>query len=238
MITLTNLNSKLDNFLTYSIGQFNTIIQNSTVDNAYKDNLKQSAKSQCTSIIESLRTSLKNYYNADRSSLTTPLHDVVLSMYSDLLARGTKTDKNIDYGYSKDYPAYYLDLSKIFKDFSCIGECDNVTFFNAYNYNIGTVTDKETQTTSTVITISNSLISKWLNESVVDVGNEANIITSLIQWLSNSMNKSSGINLWEDTGNVTEQIQTKDIAKEIFINRKLKDAINTYKLNAYVPTYV
>lgn len=90
------------------------------------------------------------------------------------------------------------------------------------------------------IIIDNTLLSSWidnLNKNGTAEKELANV-SALNSWLCKASADAYDLMLWEEMGEITEQPKTKDIAKIVFTDKKLKECKELYNLPVHIPTYM
>lgn len=232
MINLIQLQSKLDELQAYSQNIF---------DN---DDEKEYVSTEIGTFFVPVRNSVDNYFNGSRTDLEQPLKDLSLALYSDCYNRHEVRDNTLDMGYRDDFPPAYNDLTLLFHDFSYIINCTNEEFFNAWVVQKSVPeqpqsdTDTSTSGSSTYSIVSNSLLDEWLVKINNALNTDKQNIAELYAWLSSSGGKAGEVRLWEELGAVKSIMGTKEIAQNIFIDRKFKECIDFFHLPAYTPTYL
>ena len=229
MYTKSNILAKLDELLQYSIAQIPTL--------DYEG--KETFDAKYESVVSSGESSVSEYFSADRSQFKKPLDDLSLYLHNELWQRGAKWEGEFDMGFSDDFPESYTDLRKMFYDFSWFMELTNEEFFDAWVYEAPEVAPAtEEGGAATPEPSSNSYISRLSSElpTIFDV--ELKNIDDLGTWLEKSLGQSGSVALWEETGALLEAPKTNDLAKIIFEERGLSEAVETLGLPMYVPTYL
>ena len=223
--------AKLEELLQYTITQIPTL--------NYEN--KETFNAAFTNIVSSGASSVKSYYDGDRSKFKKPLDDLGMYLHNELWQRNAKWENEYDMGFSDDYPEHYNDLRKMFYDFDWFMNLSNDAFFKAWTYGIpeAAVIDDEGGAAPTEEPVSNSYISRLCTELTEEqFTKELKNIDALADWLSDSMSQSGCVTLWEDTGSLEESSDTRPLAYTIFLDMGLKEAIDTLGLPVYIPTYI
>lgn len=219
--------AKLDELLQYSISQIPTL--------SYEG--KETFGSDYTSVVSGGKSSVNAYFSTDRSKFKKPLDDLCLYLHNELWQRGAKWEGEFDMGFSNDFPESYNDLRKMFYDFDWFMDLTNENFFKGWSYKAPESTDP--LVTPTEVPSSNTYISRLCSElTEVQIEQELKNIDDLGTWLEQSMGQSGSVTLWEETGALLEAPKTNDLAKIIFEERGLLEAVDCLGLPVYVPTYL
>lgn len=241
MYTKEQIVAKLEEFLQYSIAQIPTL--------DYEE--KETFDSYYTSIVSSGKSSVSSYFSVDRSKFKKPLDDLGLYVHNGIWERNAKWEKEFDMGYRTDYPEYYNDLRKLFYQFDWFMNLTNDDFFNAWVY-ASPESDDPTMPPEPPVPESNGYISRLKSDLILVatesetgevvskpiIQQEMENIDALGTWLETSSGDYSPIMLWEDTGALVSAPTTQDIAKIVFIDRGLLEAVEVLGLPMYIPTYL
>lgn len=208
-----------------------------------KEFYKQAIK-DCTdlyiSLMQPLYTAVNSYFDGDRSAFTKPLNELAEWLHNELWQSLSKWEFAPPQT-SSNPPSAYSDLRNLFYTFGWINT-SNEEFYNAWNYYVPETTEEDTTTEEDIkvepLPSSNSFIGKWEAEINNAYKVELQNIDSLGVYLYNSMGYNSSFMLWEDTGNLLFSPETKDLAKIIFVDRKLIEAVKTLNISIYIPTYL
>lgn len=218
MHSKTEIFAKLDSLLAYS--------QATDPDHA----------SEFVPFINSFKSAVTAYFEADRNSWAETVRDYRYCMFSDLLARGSTIETPHDLGLRTDYPTGYTDVRDLFYTFPVMS-CTDAQFFNAWVMGVPDTAEDET-TEPTPIVISNSLLTEWTTDLVNEPLNEYERLKALVTWLDSSLSTQEGVTFWEKDYTVKESPPTGLIAHELFIERGFKEVIQTFGLTEYIPSYV
>lgn len=188
--------------------------------------------------MQQLYETVNNYFDADRSSLANHLNRLAEYMYGEQWEQLSEWDNKAP-NYSGSRPQSYYDLTKIFYNFDWL-DTTNEDFYDAWAYEVPVVetTEEEDVHDLEPLPVSNSLVNAWVSSINNGKNQELPNINSLNEHLENSMCSTSSFNLWEDRGTLHYAPETKDLAKVIFIDRKLLEAIKKLNIPAYIPTYL
>lgn len=229
MLTKSDILSKIDELLQYSIEE---------IPNAeYPDD--GNFETLYTSIVDTGISAVESYFEADRNSFKKPLDDLVLFFHNELQARGMKWENEQDMGFGENPPESYEDLRKLFYKFDWFMELTNEDFCGAWVYEapVAPVAEEEGEALPPQPT-SNPYIDQLIAELGTAMDDEMKAIEDLSKWLESSMGQSGSVALWEETGALEEMPSTKDLAKIIFEDKHLLEAVEVLKLIMYVPTYL
>ena len=240
MFSQEEILSKLDGLLAYTIAQIPTL--------SYPN--KDEFEPIFTSIVGTANPKVTGYFSADRSKFQKPLDDLGLYIHNELWQRGAKWSKPQDLGIGTNPPPEYSDLRKIFYDFDWFMGLTDQEFWDAWVY--GEREEEPPPVTPVIIPKSNPHITRLVTELVLVatpdpvtgkvsetvIDQELGKIESLATWLETSMSQGGSIMLWEDMGQLIEAPSTNDIAKIVFVDRGLLEAIKLLKLPVYIPTYL
>ena len=182
------------------------------------------------SLMVQLISAVENYYSADRSAYKAPLNELQLAFYNDLMKRATVVTKPIDLQMGTDFPKGYDDLSELFYSFPWLNTSVEA-FHNAW------VTESSPEGGSETVK-KNTLIDSWTTEVGAANADELANIKKLFDWLASASSNAGMVMLWEDLGEVKYQPSSDEIARKLFIEKKLKEVIEVLGIPAYKPTYI
>lgn len=219
MHTKNQVLSKLNEFLSYSVTQ------------------EPDFESEFTGLMQPVITAVNGYFNTDRSAFKKPLDDLGLFLHNELWQRGAKWEGNFDMGLGTNPPESYNDLRKLFYQFPLMRVAPE-TFYSVWVWGVPEGSGEEGGATLDPIPLSNPLITSWVTEITSYPQTELKNIDSLATWLETSMSQSGNVMLWEEAGALIEAPETKDIAKTVFIDRGLLEAVNILSLPVYIPTHL
>lgn len=188
--------------------------------------------------VSTLRQAITTYYDSSSSNLCDNVQTLIAALYNDLSRRCTTYEKQIGDPLPTNHPKGYEDLTEIFDGngvFSEILNMDNEKFLNGFPVN--TSVDEMTGASSTSVEI-NPIITTWI--STLNVAHEAEIaqLEALIKYCTDGATQTMLIALFEDRGKATRTKEVSDIAKEIYIDKKIQEVIQAYNLKIHVPTYL
>lgn len=209
MYTKNDVLSKIENFRYYSIS------------------MKPDCEAEFNSLIDDFIPSISNYFDADRSSFKTPLNEMQLYLYSDLMKRGTEYENPVDMQMSTNFPVAYNDLRKLFYSFPFLTVTDS-QFYNAWVF-------EESETGTGLVPVSNSLLDLWKDDLNKSISDELGQLQSFNSWLSFAGSGAGMVMLWENLGKVLKSPKKDDLCKSIFIDKKLLEAIKVLNLPCYTP---
>jgi hypothetical protein len=186
--------------------------------------------------MQGLHTAVNSFYERDRSQLKRKLEDLVLFVHNDIWMRNAKFEYEFNKNFRNDYPDSYYDFSKLFADdfFTTIINTTNEDFFNAW-------TEKQIgfeNYTEIYELGSNSLVEEWIETIPTDDSSTLENIDNLAKWCELDLQGSNMISLWESQGKILSQKDTVEIARIIYINRKLKEVNAVFNIGLYIPTYL
>jgi hypothetical protein len=173
--------------------------------------------------------SVSAYLDRDRSKYRSQLLELQYALYSYLSLAGTEFDPTQDLHIKSGLTD---DLSTLFYSFDDVMNCTNEQFYNGWQFS--------SDLTTGIKVTGNTLISLWAldleNKGTEQI--EVDNIQNLINWLDDACSDASAIMLWEDLGKTVKQPNTKDIATDVFMNRKLKKCVDDLRLPVHVPSYL
>ena len=224
---------KIGALLAYTIAQIPTL--------SYSETAHFEAK--YVSLTSSMKSSVSAYFGANRSQFKKPLDDLGLYLHNDIWQRNAEWDVKFDMKFGTDYPKDYSDLTKLFYDFTWLMELTNEAFFNAWVYGVpetatATASDEGGETLAPPEPLSNSYISRLVSDLSTAIADELKNIDNLGKWLETAMGDYGSVMLWEETGALLNAPKTTDIAKIVFIDRGLLEAIEILDLPVYIPSYL
>lgn len=208
MLTKNDVITRLDKFKTYSITQ------------------KPKFEEDYAKLMQPLYTAVNNYFSYDRSKFAKPLNELAEWLHNELWQKQSKWEVALPKT-SSNAPASYSDLTKLFYTFDWTNT-SNEDFYKAWVYE--TVIEPSPS--------SNPLIDKWITQFNGVYKAELENIDILSTYLYESMSNNNSFMLWEDTGTLLSAPETKDLAKVIFIDRKLLEVVKALNISIYIPTYL
>ena len=216
---ITDLREKIDTLYKYSINQ------KPQYTNEYK------------ALLEPLRVGVENYFSGERKGFKTALNALEHDFYNDIIKRQTVYEKPVDFKMSVDFPPAYNDLRLLFYTFPLM-DVDNQTFFNAWVEEVPTIPTSDTGGTGEKTVTKNTLIDLWVKDIGKAIPDELTNIKTLMEWLENCSSDAGMVLLWEETGRILSQPNTKEIAKIIFVDKHFNECLKKLNLTAYKPTYL
>ena len=176
------------------------------------------------------------YFNGDDTQMVVALEDVVKYMYNDISRRTTVHENEFPMGLPTNYPDGYDDITKCFYGFTELLTISESSFFDAFIYGIPEGDTGEG--TATEVPQSNSYLEKWTTEITAAITGDLQKIIALAEWCKNSGGSCDLICLLENRGRAVYQLTVKEIAKMIYVDRKLNEVIQHKNLKVYMPTYL
>lgn len=188
--------------------------------------------------ISVLYPAIEQYFNSVSAELGKSVRDLITHLYTDLLLRDMKYENPVGGPLPTNYPAGYHDLTSIFNGngaLDAILAMDEKTFLNGFP--IETSTDAESGSTTETV-LANPIIAVWTEQLSTAHSAEIDKIQNIMDWIENYSFGRELINLFEDRGKVTMSKGKKDFAQNIYIDMKIKEVIETFALDVWVPTYL
>lgn len=188
--------------------------------------------------ISVLTEPINNYYSHPPDGLLDKMNYLIPQIFNDLMYRSTTYENPIGKPLSTDYPQGYADLAALFDGggaFTEIMNMDAETFLNGFP--VETVTDGTTGTSSTVVK-TNPIIAAWTAEINAAHSAELDKIQAIISFCERGSYNQGLISMFEDRGTMTRTKSNRDLAHEIYIDKKYKDVIQSFNLDVHIPTFL
>lgn len=182
--------------------------------------------------ISVLNTPINSYFNSSSPELKEAVRTLITHLYSDLLNRDMKFSNPIGPEIPTNYPPGYHDLTSIFDGNGVFSEILNM---NAETFMQGFPV--ETDETGGTTIVANPIIAVWTEKLNAAHGAEVSKIETINAWIEDYSFGRELISLFEDRGKVTMTKGKTDFARNIYIDMKVKDVIETFGLDVWVPTY-
>lgn len=144
-----------------------------------------------------------------------------------------ENDSEFDFGFDTKSPNGYNDLTLLF-NITCkeILNTSAKEFYDAFVF-----PPKPPKSTESQIVL-NPFVTKWQENLETEKKGIIPNIDQIIAFCEKNSQSGGNISLWEDRGDPVKTIETPEIANIVFIKRKVKEVINVYAKDAYLPTYL
>ena len=190
------------------------------------------------SLMSPLYSAVNAYFSTELDEFNSVLKLVVFNMYCHTVDLTTEYDDGLERDVATNIPQYYNDLREIYYTFPWLS-MSNEEFFSGWVYgreesNSGS--EGET-TSSPVIPLSNSYVSRWTAELTSEPEKELERMKGLLNWLETASDISL-VEVLENTGRVTKSLSTQEIGTIIYRDRGVKEIITDKGYSVYIPTYM
>ena len=176
------------------------------------------------------------YFNGDDEQMVAALEDVVKYMYNDISRRTTVYENEFPMGLPTSYPDGYDDITKCFYGFTELLTISESSFFDAFIY--GVPEGDAGEGMAAEVPQSNSYLDQWTKEITAAITGDLQNVTDLAEWCKNSGGSCDLICLLENRGRALMQMTVKEIAKIIYVDKKMLEVVEQKDLNVYIPTYL
>lgn len=188
------------------------------------------------SLFEPVYAAVDAYFKGDYAQLVTALEDVVKYMYNDISRRTTVHENEFPMELPTSFPIGYEDVTECFYGFKELLAITESSFFDAFTY--GLPEGDAGGGGAVEVPLSNSYLEQWTKEITVAINGDLQNVTNLAEWCKNSGGSCDLICLLENRGRAVYQLTVKEIAKMIYVDRKLNEVIQQKNLKVYVPAYL
>lgn len=176
-----------------------------------------------------------NTYFAAGGNVSGVLREIAQFMCFDIMRRTTKYEREFSMGLRSDFPAGYYDISECFYQFSQLLSVSNAEFYAAFSY--GVPVDPAGGGGTAVVPLSNSYLTAWATELPLQPEADLARLNALNDWCQDA-GDSDLVALFENQGKIIEHLELQEIARIIYVDRKLKAVIAARGLSVYVPSYL
>lgn len=194
--------------------------------------------------ISALTPAITQYFNSTSAELEENVRDLIFKLYNDIMMRDTTYERPVGKPLPTNFPKGYDDLTKLFDGagaFDAILSISPDTFLNGFPVEVATDTEvasEDGDSTETIIVKTNPIIAEWTTAISTAHNAEINGIQAIMNFCERCAFGQALIALFEDRGKMTQTKDKQALAKEIYIDMKVKEVIETFNLDVHIPTYL
>lgn len=174
-----------------------------------------------------LEAAVSAYFNSN-VTVDKEVTDIIKYIYNDIWRRNTVYTNTYPLNLPNNYPKGYNDVRDCFYQFPELLSIDNATFYSAFVFE---TTGTETKATS------NSKLDSWTTEILAARSTEKATLKALAEWCKNSEGNSDLVSLLEERGTIITELEMRQIAEIIYMDKGVLEIINALSLNVYIPSY-
>lgn len=181
---------------------------------------------------------ITNYFDKPPATLSENVTDLIPKLYNDLILRDTTYEHPIGKPPSTNYPEGYNDISSIFDGdgvFSEIMDMDAESFLQGFP--VEESTDPTTGETSVAVQ-QNMCVTVWTIALVGAMSEDMAKMDAITKFCEQCAFGQELITIFEDRGKSTRTKDGQSLAREIYIEKGIKDVIETFGLDVHIPTYL
>ncbi len=215
-MTRDQVTTKLDEFKAYCIEQ------------------SSQYESQYNSIMAPLYDAVDKYYSESLPELKKAVENYIFQLYCDIDLRSTEYEHPLSSSMASDPPKGYDDIYDCLYPFEWLST-KNEVFYAAFV--MGQPSTKNAAQASQQ-PVSNTLIDTWTAEVLEAPKTDVSNINKVSGWCSDNADSCALEFLLTDQGNITNSLNSDDIAKIIYVDRHVREFINEKQLHVYVPNNI
>lgn len=187
--------------------------------------------------ISALNPVIDSYFGGSSPELKEAVRTLITHLYGDLLLRDQSFEKPVGPAIPTNYPPGYSDLTSLFDGNGVLTEILNMDAEEfMQGFPVETVMDETGG--SSIIVLTNPIIAVWTEKLNSAHSAEVSKIQNINAWIEEYSFGRELISLFEDRGKVTMTKGKTDFAKNIYIDMKVKEVIETFGLDVWIPTYL